>query len=62
MCTVTASTFVLSQIIDRFHRHRGRLAITHRRLERILSSLAVSFSALGGIALILASILDVYHS
>jgi hypothetical protein len=59
ICAITAPTFVLSQAIDRFLRHRRRLAPNHLKREKYTSWLAMLFSTLGGIALILLSVFDV---
>jgi hypothetical protein len=59
ICAITAPTFVLSQAIDRFLRHKRRLAPNHLKREKYTSWLAMIFSTLGGIALILLSVFDV---
>src|SRR5271170_8192236 len=62
ICAITAPGFVLSQAIDRFLRHKGRLAPNNRNREKWMSWLSMLFSTIGGIALILLSIFDVSHS
>lgn len=59
ICAITAPGFVLSQAIDRFLRHKGRLAPNNRNREKWMSWLSMFFSTVGGIALILLSIFDV---
>jgi len=59
ICAITAPGFVLSQAIDRFLRHKRRLAPNHQKRERWNSWVAMVFSTLGGVALILLSVFDV---
>jgi hypothetical protein len=56
--SVTAVCFVLSLTIERWLRHRGRLLPNMRRREKVMSSLAIASSALGGSGIILLSIFD----
>lgn len=60
ICAITAPGFVASQAIDRFLRHRGRLAPTSIRREKWMSWISMVFSTLGGLALILLSIFDAF--
>lgn len=59
ICSITAPGFVLSQAVDRFLRHRGRLAPTYLKREKWMSWLSMIFSIVGGLALILLSVFDV---
>jgi hypothetical protein len=59
ICAITAPGFVLSQGVDRFLRHQGRLAPNNQTREKWMSWISILFSTLGGIALILLSIFDV---
>jgi len=59
ICSITAPGFVASQAIDRFLRHRGRLAPHHLKWEKLTGWLALTFSTIGAAALILLSIFDV---
>ncbi|PPR03679.1 hypothetical protein CVT24_007800, partial [Panaeolus cyanescens] len=52
-CSVTAASFFLSLVIERYLRHSGR--------EQVLASLAVLGSAIGGLGLILLSVFDTKH-
>ncbi|KAJ7454710.1 Frag1/DRAM/Sfk1 [Mycena latifolia] len=57
-CCITAVTFFLSLVIERYLRHSGRLIPTMRRREKVFSVLAVLGSVLGGAGLILLSVFD----
>jgi Frag1/DRAM/Sfk1 family len=59
ICAITAPGFVLSQGVDRFLRHQGRLAPNNQKKEKWMSWISILFSTLAGIALILLSIFDV---
>ncbi|PIL35690.1 hypothetical protein GSI_02420 [Ganoderma sinense ZZ0214-1] len=63
-CSITAACFVMSLVVERWLRYRGRLVPTMRRRERILSTLAILGSVIGGAGLILLSIFDTkrHHS
>jgi len=61
ICAITAPGFVLSQAIDRFLRHKGRLAPNNHKREKWMSWLSMLFSTIGGIALILLSIFDAFN-
>ncbi|KAM5531010.1 hypothetical protein V8D89_015337 [Ganoderma adspersum] len=63
-CSITAACFVMSLVVERWLRYRGRLVPTMRRRERILSTLAILGSIIGGAGLILLSIFDTkrHHS
>ena len=37
ICAITAPGFVLSEVVDRFRRHRGRLGPDHLKLEKWMS-------------------------
>jgi len=56
--SITAVAFFLSLVIERWLRHSGRLIPNMRRRERILSSLAIVGSFIGGLGLILLTIFD----
>jgi len=58
ICSVTAVSFVLSLIIERWLRHNGRLHPNMRRREKVFSILAIVGSLIGGAGLILLSIFD----
>ncbi|KIJ49728.1 hypothetical protein M422DRAFT_224824 [Sphaerobolus stellatus SS14] len=58
VCSVTAVCFVLSLILERWLRHRGRLLPNMRRRERVFSVLSIIGSLIGGAGLILLSIFD----
>ncbi|KAF7312077.1 hypothetical protein MIND_00220000 [Mycena indigotica] len=57
-CSITAVTFSLSLVIERYLRHSGRLVPTMRRRETVFSVLSVLGSILGGAGLILLSVFD----
>ncbi|KAJ7911502.1 Frag1/DRAM/Sfk1 [Mycena leptocephala] len=57
-CSITAVTFFLSLVIERYLRHSGRLIPTMRRREKYFSVLAVLGSVVGGAGLILLSVFD----
>ncbi|KAF9468163.1 Frag1/DRAM/Sfk1 [Collybia nuda] len=57
-CAITAVSFFLSLVVERWLRHSGRLMPHLRKRERILGSLAVLGSFIGGIGLILLSVFD----
>ncbi|KAI0749424.1 Frag1/DRAM/Sfk1 family-domain-containing protein [Daedaleopsis nitida] len=57
-CVVTGVSFFLSLVVERWLRHDGRLVANMRRRERVLSSLAILGSFIGGCGLILLSIFD----
>ncbi|KAI0787779.1 Frag1/DRAM/Sfk1 family-domain-containing protein [Fomes fomentarius] len=57
-CAITAVSFFLSLLVERWLRHDGRLVANMRRRERVLSSLAILGSFIGGCGLILLSIFD----
>ncbi|KIL67468.1 hypothetical protein M378DRAFT_185555 [Amanita muscaria Koide BX008] len=57
-CSITATAFVVSLAIERWLRHSGRLLPTMRKREQVFSSLSISSAFIGGIGLILLSILD----
>ncbi|KAJ7086134.1 Frag1/DRAM/Sfk1 family-domain-containing protein [Mycena belliarum] len=57
-CAITAVTFFLSLVVERYLRHSGRLIPTMRRREKVFSILAVLGSVLGGAGLVLLSIFD----
>ncbi|KAJ7220106.1 Frag1/DRAM/Sfk1 family-domain-containing protein [Mycena pura] len=57
-CSITAVTFFLSLVVERYLRHSGRLVPTMRRREKVFSVLAVLGSAVGGAGLILLSVFD----
>ncbi|KAF9061404.1 Frag1/DRAM/Sfk1 [Rhodocollybia butyracea] len=57
-CCITAVCFVLSLVVERYLRHSGRLMPNMRTRERVLSSLAILGSIIGGAGLILLSIFD----
>ncbi|KIM84311.1 hypothetical protein PILCRDRAFT_818651 [Piloderma croceum F 1598] len=56
--SITAVSFFLSLVVERWLRHSGRLIPTMRRRERVLSSLAIVGSFIGGLGLILLTIFD----
>jgi MFS family permease len=57
-CSITAVSFVLDLIFERYLRHSGRLMPNMRTRERVFSSLAILGSFIGGAGLILLSIFD----
>jgi hypothetical protein len=56
--TVTALSFFVSLVIERWLRHSGRLRPNMRKRERVLSSLSILGAFIGGAALILLSVFD----
>ncbi|KAL5504447.1 hypothetical protein ACEPAH_8523 [Sanghuangporus vaninii] len=56
--SITAVGFFLSLSIERWARHDGRLVPNMRRREKVMSSLAIAWSFVGGVGLILLSIFD----
>lgn len=60
-CAVTAVFFDLAFISERYLRHSSRLLRNKGRLDKAFSILAVIFSIMGGIGLILLSIFDTYR-
>ncbi|EJD07165.1 uncharacterized protein FOMMEDRAFT_144900 [Fomitiporia mediterranea MF3/22] len=57
-CSITAVGFFLSLAVERWARHEGRLLPNMRRREKVMSSLAIVWSFVGGAGLILLSIFD----
>ncbi|KAI0714304.1 Frag1/DRAM/Sfk1 family-domain-containing protein [Cerioporus squamosus] len=57
-CAITGVSFFLSLTIERWLRHEGRLLPNMRKRERVLSTLAILGSFIGGCGLILLSIFD----
>ncbi|KAH8106661.1 Frag1/DRAM/Sfk1 [Phellopilus nigrolimitatus] len=57
-CAITAVGFFLSLSIERWARHDGRLLPNMRRREKVMSTLAIIWSFIGGVGLILLSIFD----
>ncbi|KIP05039.1 hypothetical protein PHLGIDRAFT_108804 [Phlebiopsis gigantea 11061_1 CR5-6] len=57
-CCITAVSFFLALVVERWLRHSGRLIAEMRRRERVLSILAIVGSFIGGCGLILLSIFD----
>lgn len=57
-CSITAVSFILDLIFERYLRHSGRLMPNMRTRERVLSSLAILGSVIGGAGLILLSVFD----
>ncbi|KAK7044123.1 hypothetical protein VNI00_007840 [Paramarasmius palmivorus] len=56
--SVTAVSFFLSLVIERYLRHSGRLVPNMRTRERVFATLAVLGSFVGGCGLILLSVFD----
>jgi len=56
--SITAVGFVLTLVVERWLRHKGRLPPDMRVREKVFSVLAIISSMVGGIALILLSIFD----
>lgn len=57
-CVISTVLLDLSFAIDRWLRHRGRLAPNTRTREKVLSGLAIVFGIIGTVGLILLSIFD----
>ncbi|TFK40138.1 Frag1/DRAM/Sfk1, partial [Crucibulum laeve] len=57
-CSVTAISFFLSLLVERYLRHSGRLMPNMRMRERVFGTLAVLGSFIGGCGLILLSVFD----
>ncbi|KAF9000711.1 Frag1/DRAM/Sfk1 [Cyathus striatus] len=57
-CAITAVGFFLSLVVERYLRHSGRLMPNMRMRERVLGTLAVLGSFIGGCGLILLSVFD----
>ncbi|KAJ7733426.1 Frag1/DRAM/Sfk1 [Mycena maculata] len=57
-CCITAVSFFMSLVVERYLRHSGRLIPNMRRREKVFSVFAVFGSLLGGAGLILLSIFD----
>jgi len=57
-CVITAICFFASLVTERLLRHHGRLIPIFRQRERVFGFLAVLSSFIGGLGLILLSILD----
>jgi len=57
-CGIAAVGFFLSLAVERWLRHEGRLHPNMRRREKVMSSLAIFSSFIGGGALILLSVFD----
>jgi Frag1/DRAM/Sfk1 family len=58
VCAITAISFVLSLVLERWLRHVGRLPRNMLRYEKVFAWLAICGAALGGIGLIFLSIFD----
>nr|GAT50192.1 predicted protein [Mycena chlorophos] len=57
-CVITALTFFLSLVIERYLRHSGRLVPTMRRRQEVYGVLATVGAFIGGAGLILLSVFD----
>ncbi|KAA1467568.1 hypothetical protein DENSPDRAFT_856761 [Dentipellis sp. KUC8613] len=57
-CSITAVSFVLSLVIERFLRHHGRLHPDMRKREHVFAWLAILGSFIGALGLIFLSIFD----
>ncbi|KAJ3572553.1 hypothetical protein NP233_g3009 [Leucocoprinus birnbaumii] len=57
-CAITALSFFLSLVVERFFRHTGRLVGHLRRRETVFGILAMLGSFIGGLGLLLLSIFD----
>ncbi|KAF9790911.1 Frag1/DRAM/Sfk1 [Thelephora terrestris] len=57
-CCITGVGFVLTLVVERWLRHRGRLPPDMRRREKVFSILAILSSVVAAVALILLSIFD----
>ncbi|KAI5116746.1 hypothetical protein M0805_008136 [Coniferiporia weirii] len=57
-CSITAVGFFMSLVIERWARHEGRLHPDMRRREKVMASLAILGSFIGGLGLILLSVFD----
>ncbi|THH07456.1 hypothetical protein EW145_g3366 [Phellinidium pouzarii] len=57
-CAITAIGFVFCLAVERWARHEGRLLPDMRRREKVMGSLAIFWSFVGGVGLILLSIFD----
>lgn len=57
-CSITAVGFMLTLIVERWLRHRGRLPPDMRKREKLFSILAILSSVVAGVGLILLSIFD----
>lgn len=57
-CSITAVSFFLSLMVERYLRHSGRLVPNMRMRERVFGTLAVFGSLVGGAGLILLSVFD----
>ncbi|KAF9266487.1 hypothetical protein L218DRAFT_956263 [Marasmius fiardii PR-910] len=57
-CSITAVSFFLSLVIERYLRHSGRLHPNMRTRERITSTLAALGALIGGAGLVLLSVFD----
>jgi len=60
-CSITAVGFVLTLVVERWLRHKGRLPPDMRVREKVFSVLAILSSVVGGAALILLSVFDTKH-
>jgi len=60
-CAITAVGFFLCLAVERWARHQGRLLPNMRRREKVMSTLAIIASFIGGVGLILLSIFDTEH-
>jgi hypothetical protein len=58
VCAITAVSFTLSLILERWLRHSGRLPANMRTREKVFAGLAIFGATLGGVGLILLSIFD----
>jgi hypothetical protein len=58
VCVITAVSFVLALVLERWLRHSGRLAPNMRTREKVFAALAIFGATLGGAGLILLSIFD----
>ncbi|KAG7089904.1 hypothetical protein E1B28_011537 [Marasmius oreades] len=57
-CSITAVSFFLSLVIERYLRHSGRLLPNMRTRERVMNTLAAFGALIGGVGLILLSVFD----
>jgi hypothetical protein len=57
-CSVTAISLVGSLSLERWFRHRGRLAPNTRKREKVVSVLSILSSVIGGAGLILLAVFD----
>lgn len=58
---ITTLLVSLTLVLERFLRHRGRLAVNETVTEKVLAGISIGFAAVGTLGLVLLSIFDTWR-